>query len=208
MLSHGRGTNLQPRLRRAGTLVPLEAREFASSSPLRLWGASSEGLTLAASDPSRNYTLTTEVVSAVDVPVAAVWFYSAPGATRLPDAIGLFRCSDTTTVATDAAPVWSGVAGSGWVWAPLTATLTAGAAYKVAAFRNAAGGNSTNDWYSAVADYFTTSGRTNGILSSPRLADAHVGNGVFRVGGTTIGYPDDSFGAPFYGVDLEVLAPN
>jgi len=130
-----------------------------------------------------------------------VWFYSAAGAAALPSKVRLYAVSGQAVIV-DQVAAWSGIAGSGWVRAPVTSppALTAGTASKAAVLQ----GSAVN-WYASAAHYWDTgagqNGISNGPLSAPNNANSAQGQDSFLAGD---GYPNSSFNATNYWVDPEV----
>jgi hypothetical protein len=163
------------------------------------------GAALAA-DPTA-YTMGVQFkVSTVGVNSAtltAVWFNSPAGAASLPGMIALYLVAGTVLIMSQAA-AWSGVAGAGWVRAPVTSppALTLGASYK-ACILMAVGAN----FYGSTANYWTSgaggAGITNGPLSAPNNAGGDGGQDTFNQS-AVLTYPLTSFNATNYWVDPEV----
>lgn len=137
--------------------------------------------------------------------LTGIWFFSAAGAASLPDTIALYAVSGTSLVHSESAS-WSGAAGSGWVRAPFATppALTSGASYKGAAGIASPAGN----WYSATSHYWDTGagagGVTSGPLTAPNDAGSSPGQDSFHALGIDPAYPDASFNATNYWVDVEV----
>lgn len=157
-----------------------------------------------AADPNP-YTLGMQFSVSQPAPLAAVWFYSAPGAAILPQEIALYAVTGQALVHAETV-AWSGAAGSGWVRAPFAAppALAAATSYKGAAIQTTAA-----NWYSATAHYWDTgpggSGLASGIITAPSNAGGDGGQDTLFSGGA--GYPATSFNAANYWVDVEVTAP-
>lgn len=143
----------------------------------------------------------------------AVWFFSPYFPTEsveLPETIGIYHVGTQALVHSET-PTWSGPPGSGWVRAAFTSPpiLNAATNYKVAILKT--GGS--NNWYAAETHYWDTgtgsSGITNGPLSAPNNAGAlngQTGGGgqdVFNAG-SALNYPNTSFNAGNYWIDVEV----
>lgn len=152
------------------------------------------------------YTMGVQFSVSQAATLSGIWFYSASGATQLPQTIALYQVSGTSLVTSQAA-TWSGAAGSGWVRAPFTSppALTAGTAYKACVLNN----SGTVNWYSNTAHYWDTGtgsgGAANGPLSAPNNAGASPGQDSFNQG-NVLAYPASTSLASNYWVDAEVTA--
>jgi hypothetical protein len=169
-----------------------------------LFGQPATPATLTA-DPT-NYNMGVAVTVSRAVQVNAIWFYSAPGAASLPQTIALWQNTGpgTGTLVASQAAAWSGAAGSGWVRAPFTIppAMTTGNQYKPAILHT-----SFDNFYSTTAHYWDTGagagGITSGPLTAPNNAGADAGQDTFH-GAIVLTYPDTSFNAANYWVDVEV----
>lgn len=156
-------------------------------------------------DTANNFTLGTEFSLSQACTINNVWFYSPATVSQLPTAIGVYQVSNTTLVATQASPSWSGAAASGWISAPLTGTLQAGVNYKVVVCN---GAGSPSIWNAAVANYWSTGFGANGLTSGPITAPNNAtatspGQESYNLG-ATIAYPGTNAGPYDYGVDIEL----
>lgn len=175
----------------------------------RLWP--SGGGTTLATDTSAA-TLTMQFSLTQDAELSGIWWYSASGASLLPSQCGIYRTSDQTLVTSKTAVSWSGAAGSGWVKCTFdgSVTLSANTHYKVAVF--SAGGS---DWYPAGNNYWSTgagkNGLQSGIIRAPQDSQVfgpEVGQGAYHIGNTGLYYPDSTYQASNYWVDVEVQSPH
>lgn len=168
-----------------------------------LFGQPASPVTLTSDTAS--YTMGVEYQVAIAGQVNAVWFYSPPGATVLPGTIASFIVSNQQLGASQAA-AWSGAAGSGWVRAPFSSPppINGNTRYKAAIFINNTG---AGNFYGATSHYWDTGpgqgGISNGSLSAPNSAGTTTGQDAF-ITGTTLAYPNTSFNASNYWVDVEV----
>ena len=156
-------------------------------------------------DTANNFTLGMEFSLSQACTVSNVWFYSLPGLTRLPTAIGVYQVPGTTLVLSQPSPSWSGIAGSGWVSAPLSGTLSAGVSYKVAVCNGAA---SPAIWNQFTANYWSTGFGANGLTSGPITAPDNAsadspGQDTYNAG-ATLTYPATNVGPYTYWLDIEV----
>lgn len=149
------------------------------------------------------YSLGTEFNVTSPAVLTAVWWYSAGLAVELPGVLGLFTCSDQVLRYTETPLNWSGLAGSGWVRAPLTwpQGLTS-ARYKIALTKAAP---SSNPWRSDVNGFWTAP-ITSGVLHAPD--PSHSTNGQDSYGNVSaagsISYPATADSPVSFGVDPEV----
>ena len=156
-------------------------------------------------DTANNFTLGMEFSLTEACTINNVWFYSPSGVTQLPTEIGVYQVSDTTLVASNSSPSWSGAAGSGWMSAALTGTLAASTSYKVVVLN---GAGSPAIWNGATANYWSTgygaSGLTAGPITVPDNASADSpGQESYNLG-ATITYPNTNAGPYTYWLDIEV----
>ena len=157
-------------------------------------------------DPAA-YTLGMEFSLSENAALTGIWFYSAPSAALLPQACAIYAVSGQSIAAENTSPSWSGAAGSGWVKCTFdgSVTLTAGTNYKVCVQCLADTGD--GDWYSSTAHYWDTgagsAGITNGPLTAPDNAGADVGQDSYSNEEALV-YPDSSFNAGNYWIDVEV----
>jgi hypothetical protein len=177
-----------------------------SGTPYRLWP---DYPTLPGSaNGSAPYTLATEFRLAQACSLDRLWFYSPPGATLLPGRCAIWDVSSQAVVSgTDnAAPSWSGAAGSGWVSCSYTGISLPAGDYKAAVFSGGGG-----YWFQATPGYWGAAGPAGqdivtGPLTAPGVADAtSPGQATYNTG--TWAYPAD-YGAggdgENYWVDIEV----
>ncbi len=153
-------------------------------------------------DTANGFTLGLEFSLTQQVTLSKGWFYSPAGVAVLPTEVGVYRVSDKTLVAHNAAASWSGAAASGWISTTLTGTLDAGTNYKYVVFQ---GANSI--WNAAVANWWTGSGfggsgLTTGPATMPNSAGADVSQNSYHQAGV-ISYPDTTAGPFEYGLDFE-----
>jgi hypothetical protein len=154
-------------------------------------------------DTANGFTLGVEFSLTQDCVVNNAWFYSPATVTQLPSDTGFYRVSDQALVVHNAAPSWSGAAGSGWISAPFTgAVLQAGVNYKYVVFQGL-----NVIWNAAVANYYSTgfggAGLTAGPIVIPNAAGATPGQQSYHQAGV-ISYPDTIAGPFSYGLDFEV----
>ena len=158
-----------------------------------------------SNDTANNFTLGMEFSLSSACTINNVWFYSPAGVSQLPTEIGVYQVSDTTLVASNSSPSWSGTAGSGWVSAALTGTLSAGTSYKVVVLNGAA---SPAIWNGATASYWSTgyggSGLTSGPITAPNNAGADAPGQDTYNAGAAITYPATNVGPYNYWLDIEV----
>ena len=97
--------------------------------------------------------------------------------------------------------------GSGWVRAAFTSppSLAAGTGYVAAVYYSG-----IDAWYSYDHDWWDTgpgaSGITSGILTAPGNSGSANGQQVFR-SSPPLGFPESSFEATAYWMDVEVTTP-
>lgn len=153
-------------------------------------------------DPAA-YTMGIEWKSSVAGFLYGVWFSSPSGAAILPGNIALYAVTGPVQVANQAA-AWSGAVGSGWVEALFSSpiAITPNTNYKACIFKT----DAVNNFYGSISNYFTTGPGQNGLTSGPctayNNAGADVGQDSF-FGGAGIAYPNTSFNATNYGVDID-----
>lgn len=163
-------------------------------------------------DTANNFTLGTEFVLGTPCALNKIWFYSPPTVTQLPTECAIYSVGSLTIVSgTDnAAPAWSGAAGSGWVSCSYNgSTILQPGKYKTAVFNGAA---SPAVWNAAYLTYWASgkpgaNGITNGPLTGLNLANADApGQATYHLG-SPIHYPDTFDGSnpgDNYWVDVEV----
>jgi hypothetical protein len=173
------------------------------SGSYRLWPNMADIGTFS-NDTATNFTLGMEFSLTSACSVNNVWFYSQSGVTQLPTAIGIYQVSGTTLVASNSSPSWSGAAGSGWVKAALSASLSSGVNYKVVVLN---GAGTPVIWNAASSAYWSTgfggSGLTAGPVSAPNNASASPGQDSYNTG-ATLTYPATNVGPFNYWLDVEV----
>jgi Domain of unknown function (DUF4082) len=121
-------------------------------------------------DTANNFVLSTEIALSRTATLHNIWFYSPSGVTQLPTSVDIWSTAGAHVKTFT--PSWSGVAGSGWVSAPVTGTLAAGK-YYVSVYN----GGAVVSFSSRTSGYWTTggfgqSGFSTGPLSAPNLANA------------------------------------
>lgn len=139
--------------------------------------------------------------------LTGIWFYSINPLYALPVATCIYQMTGAGTGSIvsgseNDSPSWSGIAGSGWVKNPYTGpSLAASTVYKVCVLQGASGG------ISYTHDYWDTGpgagGLTSGIITAPNNAGADGGQDTYNAG-ATFAYPDTSFEASNYWIDVEV----
>src|SRR6185437_8024142 len=161
-------------------------------------------------DTADNFTLGCEFTLAQACTLDNIWFYSPAGVTQLPTECGIWNVTTQALVSgTDnAAPSWSGAAGSGWVSVPYSGVTLPAGDYKVAVV-NAAGTpaiwNPTTDsyWGATVG----VGGIANGPLSAPDTTHAtSPGQDTYNAGAAftyPLTYSAPANGANYW-VDVEV----
>jgi hypothetical protein len=179
------------------------------TTPTTLFGQTS-GSGGVASD-TNVYTLGMEFTLAQDTPLTGIWFNSPGAADAAPAGCAIFARTGahagsvvTGTLNTNGA--WSGAGGSGWVRCGYdgSVTLTAGTVYQVVIDKQA-----FVNVYGATAHYWDgagpgTSGLTSGVVHAPsNAASSDVGQDSFHAGSFPT-YPDSTFNAANYWVDVEV----
>ena len=158
-----------------------------------------------ALDTANNFTLGMEFSLSQACTINNVWFYSPATVTQLPTEIGVYQVSNTTLVASNNSPSWSGAAGSGWISAPLSGTLAAGTKYKVAILN---GAGSPAIWNAAVASYWSTGYGGSGLTAGPITVYSNAGadspgQESYNLG-ASMTYPNTNAGPYSYGLDIEV----
>jgi hypothetical protein len=163
---------------------------------------------------SGTYTLGMQFTLSAPATLTGIWFYSASGASFLPVGCAVYQMTATsagTTVAgsVNLSPSWSGAAGSGWVKCAYGSgpVLAASTVYKVTILKD-----TSNLVYSATAHYWDGGGPgnlglTSGIITTPNNAGGDQGQDTFHSGSVDFSnsaYPDNSFNATNYWVDVEV----
>jgi len=156
-------------------------------------------------DTANNFTLGMEFELSQACTVNNVWFYSPATVTQLPTEIGVYQVSNTTLVASDSSPSWSGAAGAGWISAPLSGTLAASTKYKVAILN---GAGTPAIWNAAVASYWSTGYGGSGLTAGPITVFSNAGadspgQESYNLG-ATMTYPNTNAGPYSYGLDIEV----
>lgn len=172
-----------------------------------LFGQEATGTTVA--DDFGQYTFGMEFTLSANARLTGIWWDSPASSTALPDGCAIYvAVADTQVPGTlNASPTWSGAAGSGWVKCtyPGTVTLNSGTNYKVVVHVTGA-----EFKYGATSHYWDTGagsgGITNGIITGLNNASSDGGQDSFVVG-ATLGYPNTSFNAANYWVDVEVTSP-
>lgn len=155
-------------------------------------------------DTANEFTLGCEFSLSQACAISNVWFYSPATVTILPTAVGVYQVSSTTLVASSNSPSWSGAAGSGWISTPLAGSLSAGTKYKVVVL----GGDNTNIWNAAVANYYSTGFGASGLTSGPVSVFSNAtadspGQQSYNLG-AAMTYPATNAGPFSYGLDIEV----
>jgi hypothetical protein len=152
-------------------------------------------------------SLGNQFASSLALPLAAIWFYSAPTCESLPDSISLYAVAGQALVTSQAA-AWSGAPGSGWVRAAWASPpgLSAGVQYEAAVNKDAV----TTAWFAETTGYWTSgpggSGITSGPLTAPGNATAVNGQSSYGSAGSCPASNDGD--GRNYWVDVEVtVAP-
>lgn len=158
---------------------------------------------------STDYTYGLQFTVSESCTLTAIWFYSAPGATSLPVTIALYAVTGATLIqrqGTNGTPTtWSGAAGSGWVRSAFASpsTLATATSYKGCILDNSA-----SSFYAPTSHYWDTGpgsgGLTTGPITAPNNAGADGGQDSFFQGSSVLNYPNSSFNATNYWVDVEV----
>jgi hypothetical protein len=163
-----------------------------------------------SNDDDLAQTFGTEFLLSEPCALNNIWYYSPPAVSppALPTICAIWDVK-TQQVVSDTqnnSPVWSGVAGNGWVACSYSGVTLPPGDYKVTVFTP---GGSDN-FYQETEDYWGTGAGANGIISGP-LTAPNTGNAA-RPGQTTyhhgaFAYPD-TYDDDFYGqnrwVDVEV----
>jgi hypothetical protein len=156
------------------------------------------------------YTMGMQFTLSQPATLTGIWFYSASGANALPVGCAVYAMTGAGTGSIVAGsendtPSWSGAAGSGWVKCSYGSgpVLAASTVYKVTILKDA-----SSQVYSATSHYWDTTGPgtgglTSGIITAPNNAGADQGQDTFH-NNPTFSYPDTSFNAANYWVDVEV----
>jgi hypothetical protein len=135
----------------------------------RLWPNQASTNSATVPDSPVNYVLATEVHLSQACTLNRVWYYSPAGTAQLATRAAVWSIGSQAEVAAQAAPAWSGAAGSGWVSAAMPAAVLPAGNYKVTVF-NSAGvpdGWSAKD---AGTSYWGTGAAAAGIAAGPLLA--------------------------------------
>lgn len=163
-------------------------------------------------DTANNFTLGTEFQLGTPCALNKIWYYSPATVTQLPTECAIYSVSSLNIVAgTDnAAPAWSGAAGSGWVSCSYAGnTILPPGKYKVVTFN---GAGTPAIWNMSYLTYWASgkpggNGITAGPLTGLSLANADApGQSTYHLG-TPIHYPDTFDGSnpgDNYWVDVEV----
>jgi len=159
---------------------------------------------------TQDYTMGMQFTLSQPAALTGIWFNSATGAGALPAACCIYQVTGAgtgsqVTGTVNTSPSWSAAAGSGWVKVTYdgSVTLSASTNYKVCVFY---GGGA--NWYSITANYWSSGpgsgGITSGIITAPNNAVADQGQDTFHNPSAVLVYPDTSFNASNYWVDVEV----
>lgn len=154
-----------------------------------------------------DYTFGMQFTLSQSASLTGIWFYSASGAASLPAACCIYTVTGAAQVVgtVNNSPTWSGAAASGWVKCTYngSVTLNASTNYKVCVY-DPGGSNQ----YSATAHYWDSGagsgGLTSGIITAPNNAGADHGQDSFVNPSGGLVYPNASFNAGNYWVDVEV----
>jgi hypothetical protein len=116
----------------------------------------------AANDNAATFNLAYELDLARPCLTGNAFFWSIPGATSLPTAVGIWSVATQQLVAQQAAPVWlnaltgaAGAAGGGKMRTAFPATLLPAGKYRVSVYNSAGAGGT---WSPRVFGYFLTGG--------------------------------------------------
>ena len=125
--------------------------------------------------------------------------------TQLPTEIGVYQVSGASLVLSNPSPSWSGAAGSGWISAALSGTLSASTRYKVVVLN---GAGSPAIWNGAIANYWSTGFGASGLTAGPITVYSNAtadspGQESYNLG-AAIAYPNTNAGPYTYGLDIEV----
>lgn len=179
------------------------------SGTYRLWPNSVVASASTVADSTVTDDVATRVTLSQKFAVSRVWYWSPPGVTQLATAVSIYAVTGgglTGTLAyNNAAPAWSGAAGSGWISCPVAVTLPPGT-YSVGVYNGSAAEATGKD---SQLDYWRTGPGGNGItwgpLTAPSLAAAPLawtyngnpaGNPPYSDGTTQKGQPVFSQGPP------------
>ncbi|HEX5494523.1 MAG TPA: hypothetical protein VFX70_08140 [Mycobacteriales bacterium] len=144
----------------------------------RLWPNNVAANVDTVPDSAVNYVLATEFALAEPCTLDAIWYFSPAGTAQLATACDVWSIDGPgtgTRMAGNAAPSWSGAAGSGWISCAFGNAVLPAGIYKVSVYNSTspADGWSAKD---ANSSYWGTgaggSGITNGPLSAPGVAGA------------------------------------
>jgi hypothetical protein len=173
-----------------------------------LFGQAATGSSVA--NDAASYTMGMQFTLSQPATLTGIWFYSAPGANGLPAGCAIYLrtgagAGSIVAGSENDSPSWSGAAGSGWVRCAYASgpALAASTVYKVVILKDA-----TSQVYSTTSHYWDSgpgaSGLTSGIITAPNSVSADNGNqDSFGVSGSLV-YPDSSFSATNYWIDVEV----
>lgn len=173
-----------------------------------LFGQASLGIGSNAS--TATLTIGCEFEVSTTVNLTGIWWFAPPGAAGLPSACGIYSITDAAFVpgTTNSSPSWTGAGANAWNrcdYSSSGVTLVSGKKYQVCVFAN--GGVSAN-WFSSVANYWTSgpgaSGITSGPLSAPSNAGSAGGQDMVASGPLSISPPTITENGKNYGVDVEV----
>jgi hypothetical protein len=169
-----------------------------------------------ATPQNLSYTLAMEFSVSTPCKFSKIWHYSPPTSTVLPTRCALWNMGTQTVVpGTDnTSPTWlvpgggAASAGAGWIYCDYSGAgiaLAVGTKYKVSTFANAG----SSIWFSALANYWTTSGLglggiTAGPLTVPDNAHATAPGQDSWNQGNTWTYPLTSTNPENDWVDVEV----
>jgi len=158
-----------------------------------------------SNDTANNFTLGVEFILSPACTVNNIWFYSPAGVTQLPTEIGVYQVAGTSLVLSNASPSWSGAAGSGWISAALSGSLSASTKYKAVVLN---GAGSPAVWNGALANYYTTGPGASGLTAGPMTVYSNAaadspGQQSYNAG-AVITYPNTNAGPYSYGLDIEV----
>ncbi len=173
-----------------------------------LFGQQATGSSVA--DDANTYSMGMQFTLSESAALTGIWFYSAGSANALPAGCAVYHMTGAGAGSIVAgsendSPSWSGTAGSGWVKCAYGSgpTLTASATYKVVILKSGA-----EFVYSATSHYWDSgagaSGLTSGIITAPNNAGGDGGQDTFASPSASLTYPDSSFNATNYWVDVEV----
>lgn len=169
-----------------------------------LFGQPASPATLQAD--ANNYEMGVQFTVSIPATVTGIWFFSPPGAVSLPTEIDIYDVP-AGGLGASAVASWSGLAGSGWVKAQFATApvVLPGYTYKACILAN-----SSSNFYGATSHYWDTgpgqNGISNGPLSAPNNAGADHGQDSFATPVTVHAYPNQSFNAANYWIDVEITA--